>query len=185
MRESSSLLGLARCRWRHGFGWPHPRACSRSCAPPLPWALGRVALREDQQRQPATLGVGHLFINAPTLRKLRNESCCVKTFNLSIYLSIHSTMSTARNRAGGQHGTPIEVRTMVHGPSGESGRIIGRPETQAPRHVSCFHAWATRYSGRYSARTHPAPSSSLPFTLAKRMTNPMPTFRAPTKRATA
>ena len=37
MRESSSLLRLARCRWRHGSGWPHPRACSRSCAPSLPW----------------------------------------------------------------------------------------------------------------------------------------------------
>ena len=21
----------------HGFGWPHPRACRPSCAPPLPW----------------------------------------------------------------------------------------------------------------------------------------------------
>ena len=34
-QESSPLLGHGRDRWRHGLGWPRPRACSRSCAPPL------------------------------------------------------------------------------------------------------------------------------------------------------
>ena len=38
MRESSLPLGVARSRWRHGFGWPHPRACRPSYAPPR--ALG-------------------------------------------------------------------------------------------------------------------------------------------------
>ena len=58
MRESSSPLGGARSRWRYGFGWPHPRACRPSCAPPLPWApTGRVAQREAEQAQAATEGV--------------------------------------------------------------------------------------------------------------------------------
>ena len=53
-RESSSLLGVARSRWRHGFGWPHPRPRRPSCAA-LPWACRPSrAVCEAEQSQPAT-----------------------------------------------------------------------------------------------------------------------------------
>ena len=54
-RESSSLLGVARSRWRHGFGWPHPRACRPSCAPPLPWAPPAES-RSEAEQSPACNG---------------------------------------------------------------------------------------------------------------------------------
>ena len=72
MRESSSPLGVTRCRWRHGFRKPHPRACRPSCAPPRALgAAGRVAQREAEQALPATEGVGSEPLHAAQCTKLR------------------------------------------------------------------------------------------------------------------
>ena len=55
----SQVSGIARCRWRHGFGWPHPRVCRRSCAPPLPSGRRRRVARATTESA-CNAGVGHL-----------------------------------------------------------------------------------------------------------------------------
>ena len=78
MRESSSPLGVARCRWRHGFGWPHPRAAPPLVrAAPALSATGRVAQREAEQALPACNGGGRQRTISPAhATKLRQWEHC-------------------------------------------------------------------------------------------------------------